>query len=236
MTKALLSYEAPSTPRVQHDDFQSLVTALSRCASATRPDIAYATGMLERCFHCPSPALRDDAYRVLRYLQHDINSGLTYSRSSAPLAGMSDSDWSVGCSTTGWAFLYANASVMWGTFEQPSIALSTCEAELMAVSAAGDMAVLLSDRLGALGRCSAAPVSPSMDNKAARDLAYNPEHHDKSKHISAFHFRIRLHVEAHRLTIPFVNTEDNYSDFVTKALKPPLFKRFRSVIINIRTP
>ncbi len=216
--------------------FQSIVTSLTRCADGARPDVAYATGMLARCFHCPTPSLLGDAYRVLRYLETDLDTGITYSRAQSPLAGMSDSDWSTGRSTTGWAFLYANASILWGTIAQPSIALSTCEAELMALSSAGDAAVLLGKRLQAVGRRSPSPIPLSVDNKAARDLAYNPEHHDKSKHIMAHHFRIRLNVESHRIIVPFVSTDDNYSDFFTKALRTPVFMKFRRTIMNISTP
>ena len=76
----------------------------------------------------------------------------------------------------------------------------------MALSSAGDAAVLLGKRLQAVGRRSPSPIPLSVDNKAARDLAYNPEHHDKSKHVMAHHFRIRLNVESHRIIVPFVST------------------------------
>ena len=50
-----------------------------------------------------------------------------------------------------------------------------------------------------------APGGPSLlrcDNKAARDLAYNPEHHDRTKHIARRHFFIRELVEDGSLTVP----------------------------------
>ena len=106
----------------------------------------------------------------------------------------------------------------------------------MALSSAVDKAILLGKRLHAVGRHSPSPIPLSVDNKAARDLVYNPEHHDKSKPIMEYHFRFRFHVESHRLTIPFVSTDDNYSDFFTKALKTAVFMRFRNTIMNISTP
>ena len=52
------------------------------------------------------------------------------------LAGMSDSDWAVRHSTTGFVFQYAQAAISWGSKKQASVALSSCEAEIMALSEA----------------------------------------------------------------------------------------------------
>jgi hypothetical protein len=196
VTQALAGMLAGSDPSdplstAASSTFQSLVASLDICANGARPDIAFATSMLQRCVSCPTHHLLDAAYRVLRYLRTETGLGIHYTLSATPLAGMSDSDWSIGRSTTGWAFLYGNAALSWRSVEQPSIALYTCEAEIMAASAASDEAILIDDRLRAFGRQSIGPISLSVDNMSARDLTYNPEHHDKTKHISAVHLRIR---------------------------------------------
>ena len=77
------------------------------------------------------------------------------------------------------------------------------------------------------------PVSLSVDNQGARDLAYNPEHHPKTKHIDRKHFYIRELVEMGRISVPFVPTEDNVADFFTKPLVGKRFDRLRSVLMNI---
>ena len=216
--------------------YQDLVSSLILCATGTRPDIAYATGMLQRCLLCPTTLLLDDAYRVLRYLHRHDTVGITYSRSRSPLAGMSDSDWAIRRSTTGWSFILGKAVISWDSSEQSTIALSSCEAEIIAASSAADEAIILDDTLRQYGISSSSPISLSVDNKAARDLTYNPEHHDKTKHIDRHHFRIRQLVESHRLTVPYVSTADNYSDFFTKALPNKLFYKLRSIVMNIPTP
>ena len=58
-----------------------------------------------------------------------------------------------------------------------------------------------------------------MDNKAAIDVAYNPEHHTRMKHVARRHFYVRELVEEHRLRCSFVSTVDNLADFFTKPLK-----------------
>ena len=78
-----------------------------------------------------------------------------------------------------------------------------------------------------------APVELGVDNTGARDLAHNPEHHQRSKHIQRRHYFIRELVEEGRLTVPFVPTDKNIADFFTKALKPPQFIHFRDIIMNV---
>eukprot|EP00965_Chrysotila_dentata_P158156 5225327-Pleurochrysis_carterae.AAC.1 len=66
--------------------YQSLVGALLYCSTQTRPDVAFAVGMLCRAMSCPTPELLEAARRVLMYLSHHRSIGLTFDKSSAPLA------------------------------------------------------------------------------------------------------------------------------------------------------
>ena len=71
-----------------------------------------------------------------------------------------------------------------------------------------------------------------MDNQAGRDLAYNPEHHQKTKHIERRHFYVRELVEDGRIVVPFVRSADNIADFSTKPLPSKTFFRFRDIIMG----
>ena len=73
----------------------------------------------------------------------------------------------------------------------------------------------------------------SVDNTAARDLSYNPEHHKRVKHIERRHFFVRELVERMELRVPYVNTADNIADFFTKPLEPRVFRAMRDVIMNV---
>ena len=83
----------------------------------------------------------------------------------------------------------------------------------MAASEAAKEALYLSNFLGELGLPSTTPVSLFMDNKSAIDLAYNPEHHARTKHIDRRHYFIRECVEEGRMRVPFVGTAENMADF-----------------------
>eukprot|EP00965_Chrysotila_dentata_P072595 2398450-Pleurochrysis_carterae.AAC.1 len=79
--------------------------------------------------------------------------------------------------------MYNQAAISWASKKQSSVALSSCEAEIIAASEATKEAVYLRTLLADLGIRNEEPTPLSMDNKSAIDLAYNPEHHQQSKHI-----------------------------------------------------
>ena len=79
------------------------------------------------------------------------------------------------------------AAISWASKKQPCVALSSCEAEIVAASEAAKEATYLNRLLGELGYSSAEPVSLGVDNTGARHLAYNPEFHQRTKHIERRH-------------------------------------------------
>ena len=147
---------------------------------------------------------------------------------------MTDASWDVKHSTSGFVFLLNKAAIAWGSKKQTSVALSSCEAELMAGSEAAKEAVYFRRFQEELGYPDALPTELAMDNQAGIAIAYNPELHTKTKHIARRHFFIRELVEQQRITVPFVKTVDNWADFFTKALKPKQFTAMRNAIMNIR--
>ena len=213
--------------------YQSLVGALLYCATNTRPDIAFAVGMLCRAMSCPTPCLLEAAERVLAYLIRNKHIGLRYSASEHPLYGMTDSDWATRHSTSGWVFMLSSAAISWGSKRQPSIALSSCEAEIIAASEASKEALYLKRFAKELGVTDDAPLALYGDNQGSIDLAYNPEHHARTKHIDRRHFFIREAVENNEIVVPYVQTDANLADFFTKPLAAKKFFTLRDKIMNV---
>ena len=60
-----------------------------------------------------------------------------------------------------------------------------------------------------LGISDGSPVELFKNNKGARDLAYNPEHHSRTKHVDHRHFYVRELVENKEIVVPYVKTDDN---------------------------
>lgn len=131
--------------------YQSLLGGLLYPATNTRPDIAYAVGLLCRAMSRPSEELLlkllQAALRVLSNLHRHKHIGLCYEASNAPVSGMTDSDWAVRHSTSGYVFtLVAQAAISWSSKRQRTIALSSCEADIMAAWEAAKEAVFLEPR------------------------------------------------------------------------------------------
>jgi hypothetical protein len=216
--------------------YQSLVGALLYCATNTRPDVAFAVGMLCRAMAKPTPELYEYAKRVLTYLYRTRDIGLRYSADSSSLRGFSDSDWATRHSTSGWVFIYNSAAISWGSKRQTSIALSSCEAEIMAASEGAKDGVYLGRLLDELGCPQDGPIEMGVDNQSAVAVSYNPEHLQRVKHMERRHFFIRELVEKGEIRVPYVNTADNLADFFTKPLPAKQFFAMRDRIMNVDSP
>ena len=126
------------------------------------------------------------------------------------------------------------AAVSWGSKKQKSVSLSSCEAEITAASDAARESVYVRNLSRELGLHDNEPVDLHMDNKSAIDVAYNPEHHGRMKHVARYNFYVRELVESHVLRCPFVRTVDNLADFFTKPLSSSRdFCRLRDIIMNV---
>eukprot|EP00966_Prymnesium_polylepis_P264788 6116869-Prymnesium_polylepis.1 len=198
-------------------DYQSLCGALLYCAVNTHPDVTFAVGMLCRAMGKPTPELYLQALRVLYYLHHHQHVGLRYGANEFEMSGMSDSDDGLRAHVQP-----GGHRVVQQEADQRRALFLRGRDTVMALSEAAKEGVFLRRFLDELGLRSGAPtiVAPptslATDNKAARDLAYNPEHHEKTKHIERRHFYVRELVENQELIVPFVATTANMADFFTK--------------------
>ena len=80
------------------------------------------------------------------------------------------------------------------------------------------------------------PTPIATDNTGAKALAYNPEHHERVKHVERRHFYVRELVEDGLLTVPYVSTTSNMADFFTKPLAAAHFFALRNLIMNFERP
>mmetsp|Transcript_28739 Transcript_28739/g.67115 ORF Transcript_28739/g.67115 Transcript_28739/m.67115 type:complete len:206 (-) Transcript_28739:135-752(-) len=181
------------------------------------------------------------AKHLLRYLKGTPDHGPTYGRPADKrtlnrLYGFTDSDWAADPDTrrsVGAFVLFLNgAPVAWRSKLQPSVALSTCEAEYMAASKAGTEVVWLRRLLAGLGFPQLLPTVLYEDNQAAIQLAANPVHKDRTKHIDMRRYALREFAADGVLQLVSCPTQDMAADALTKALPGPVFLRHRSVLLG----
>ena len=110
--------------------------------------------------HKPTPAVMAVVDHLLSYLVRNAGLGLTYSRKHMRLSGFADASWETKTSTSGWLVLWQSAALTWGSRKQKSIALSTCEAEIIALSEAAKDVIYLRNQAGQ-GRLGAAEPGPT---------------------------------------------------------------------------
>ena len=223
----------PAHPRLVKP-FQERIGSLMYLCRCTRCDVAFPVHRLAQAMSRPTPELMDEIDHILVYLASTRDLGITYS----PLAtdafrGQSDASWLVRNSTSGRVMLWCDAALAWASRRQDSIALSSCEAEIVALSeAAKDVIYFRRFLRGVRGSFVDGPTDLATDNKGALESSYNPTNHDRMKHVARRHYFVRDMVEAFEINVPYVSTHDNASDFFTKPLDEPKFMKFRSVLMN----
>lgn len=201
--------------------YRELIGALMYLSVATRPDITHAVSYLSQFNSCYSDIHWKAAKRVLRYLKGTDNIGLSYVCSSNYPVMFTDADWG-NCSLdrrsyTGYVLIVSGGAVSWESRKQRTVALSSTEAEYMALSEATKDALYMSRLLRELGLISGEIVLKN-DNVGAQKLASNPVYHARSKHIDIRHHFVREAVKKRSILIQHVSSDEMAADILTKGL------------------
>ena len=220
---------------VNPTEFKSMVGGL-RYLVHTRPDIAYAVGVVSRFMDMPTMLHLSATKRILRYVKGTLNFGLVYKagRGNYLLSGFSDSDLAGNVddrkSTGGMVFYLDDSLITWISQKQRCVALSSCEAEFMAATAAACQGIWLQRVLSQIQNVKAGPVTLYIDNRSAVDLAKNPVFHGRSKQIDVRYHFIRECVEQGLIVIKHVSTNEQRADILTKALSAVKFEKMRNLL------
>ena len=215
--------------------YQAVVGSLLYISTKTRPDIAYAVGRVARYTASPTKEHWTAVKRILRYLKSTSNLGLLYRvDAQAEIIGYSDADWAgdVGDrkSTTGYVFLLGGAAVSWKSGKQTCVALSTAEAEYIALSATVQEAVWFQQLMSELSNESIQEITILEDNQSAICLAKNQQVHGRTKHIDIKYHFIRDMVETGRVKLCYCASEHMIADMLTKGLSIKQFEKLRQLI------
>ena len=124
---------------IDQNRYQSAVGSLLYLSIWTRPDIAFAVNNVAKYCSAPKQEHWQAIKRILRYLQGTVEHGLKYPRKHVQdCVGYSDADWAGDTndrkSTSGYVFQLNGTSISWRSKKQTSVALSTAEAEYMALA------------------------------------------------------------------------------------------------------
>ncbi|GJW90551.1 ribonuclease H-like domain, reverse transcriptase, RNA-dependent DNA polymerase [Tanacetum coccineum] len=219
---------------VNATEYRSLIGCL-RYLLHTRPDLSYSVGLLSRFMQEPREQHMKAIRQVLRYVKGTKDYGITYKHNGGnKIHGFSDSSYGVntqeGKGTTGIIFYYGESPISWSTQKQATVALSSCESEFIAATAATTQALWLKRLLSKLTHSQEEKVTIQVDNKSAIALMKNPVFHGRSKHIDTKYHFIRECVEREDIQVEFVSGEYQKADILTKALPKIKFLTMRQLI------
>jgi Reverse transcriptase (RNA-dependent DNA polymerase) len=211
--------------------YASAVGSLMYAQVCTRPDIAFAVGMLGRYQSDPGMDHWKAAKKVMRYLKGTRDYMLMYRRTeNLEVVGYSDSDFA-GCvdsrkSTSGYIFMFASGAVSWRSAKQTLVATSTTEAEFVSCFEATSHGVWLKSFISGLRIVDSIsrPLRFYCDNSAAVFLAKNNKSGSRSKHIDIKYLAIRERVKENKVTVEHIGTELMIADPLTKGMPPGLFR------------
>jgi hypothetical protein len=200
----------------------------------SRPDAAYAVGILSQFIQNPGPAHWEGVKRVISYLGSTKDLWLTFGgQGKANVEGFCDADWGSQKhrhSISGFSFHYGVGAVSWSSKKQGVVSLSSTEAEYVAQTHAAKEAIWLRSFVSEITGKAAEPLTISCDNQGAIALSKDNKFHARTKHIDLRYHFIREAVEDGKIKVKYVPTNDNVSDIFTKALPRPKFQQMAGLL------
>jgi hypothetical protein len=230
--------------------YMEMVGTLLYAAISTRPDIAFAVGLLTRFMQEPLKRHEKAAERVFRYLAGTKSIGLVYGRNrdgtiddAKDLAAgkfdvsvFCDADWAgdkaTRKSTTGWMAKVGGDLVSWASKKQRTVALSSTEAELYAESAAFQELLWQRGLLTELGLLAPGPSVARGDNQSTLAVTKNGIKGERTKHVDIRHCFVTDCIENGDVKLEWVETKNQQADIFTKALPAPQFLALRKLIMS----
>ena len=148
------------------------------------------------------------------------------------LSGYTDADWAGSPydrrSTSGYSFTLGTGAVSWSSKKQPTVALSSNEAEYRGAALAACEIDWLCTLLHSLDIVVDYAVVLYCDNMSSIKLSSNPVFHARTKHIEVHYHFIREKVIAGEIDLQHVSTTMQVADIFTKSLGTEEFQQFRN--------
>ncbi|XP_068726268.1 uncharacterized protein [Montipora capricornis] len=210
--------------------------------TCTRPDICWVVTKLSQFLVAPKKGNWIALKHVLRYLKGTLDFESCYRKcdDGLTLIGYSDADWASSTddrrSTSGYCFSLNRADplISWKSRKQPTVALSSCEAEYIALAAAVQKGMYLTQMMKDIGEVSG-PVLIFEDNQGTIALSKNPVNQvnqRRSKHIDVRYHFVRSAQNVGKIIIKYCPTADMVADVMTKPVTKFKLQKFRNYIFG----
>jgi hypothetical protein len=232
--------------------YRSVIGKLNFLEKSTRPDIAYAVHQCARFTAEPKVTHAEAVKNIVRYLKGTRDMGIVMNPRERPLECFADAsfggDWHrptaiydavTAKSRTGFVIFYCGCPIVWASKLQTEIALSTTEAEYIALSTALREVIPLMDLIQETkAHGFDFPFAPAKvhckafeDNSGALEMAKTHKLRPRTKYINVKYHHFRAHVDK-TITIHKIDTKDQLADGLTKPLDVIAFQIFRDRVMG----
>lgn len=205
---------------------RSIIGSLMYAAIGSRPDLSVYINYLSRYQSKPCHDLWLALKRILRYVKGTLDYKLVFSsKDDCPLVGYADADWASSLedrsSTSGYLFKVYGNTVVWRSKKQNVVALSTAEAEYVALSEAAVEACWLLKLLKELAiECNCLMYE---DNQSTIKAIRNPDQ-KRMRHIDIKYNFIKQKVYEGSICLKYINTKEQQADLLTKFVNKNILK------------
>jgi len=165
--------------------YSSAVGSLMYLMVCTRPNVTQAISVVSRYLACPGRGHGEAVKWIFRYLKGTLNAHLEFGGNGI-LTGYVDSDFGGDLdkrrSLTDYVFTLGGCAISWKSTLQSTVALSSTEAEYMAITKAIKEAIWLKAFLGEINSLGD-PIMVFCDNQSVIHLTNDRMFHERTKHI-----------------------------------------------------
>ena len=254
VTSTLLHKDTDGPDMQPEFHYRSVIGKLNFLEKSTRPDISVSIHQCARFSEAPKKSHAEAVKQIGRYLLATRDKGIIIHPNKsrqfdcwvdADFAGNwrqadAQSDPMTAKSCSGWIVRFASAPITWASKMQTITAMSTTEAEYIALSTSLREVIPL---MGLLTEAQAHGVRiddlpPKVhctvfeDNSGALELARLPKIRPRTKHINQSYHHFREHVERQDILIEATPTGKQIADILTKPLAEPVNERHRRAIMG----
>jgi hypothetical protein len=214
--------------------YKSIVGRLLYLCITARPDITPAVSQVAKFCEDPGVAHWDAVKRIVLYLHGTRNYRLQLGGMDPnfEVSSFADADWAGDLdnrkSRTGFVIYLNGSAIMWSSKLQKSTALSSTEAEYLALSSTTTSILWLRNFVKEMGFNQEKPSVIFQDNKSCIEIASSFKQHAGIKRIDLRDYFVREHVLVHKsIELKKKATGDMVADLMTKQLPYPAFSKHR---------
>ena len=219
--------------------YRSTIGTLLYLVKLSRPDLANPVRELSKVMDGAAPAHEKELKRLVEFTCQTKDKTLKIKADSGEkwtIEAYSDSDFAGDKdgrkSITGYVILICGVPMTWRSKAQPTTALSSTEAEYIALCEAVREVKFVFQLMETFGIVAERPIKIHVDNIGSIFMSKNRSSGDRTKHIDIKYHFIREQIENGLVEVVFVRSEENLADVFTKNLNGESFRFHQSKLLK----